>query len=420
MNYKEKIIEGLLSTKKYTLFFLFWLALGSLMGIIGGAVGALFSKTLAMVTDLRSEHSYLIFFLPVSGIAIIAIYKLCRLSKAGTNAVFETVRDEKTVPQLLAPAVFAATALTHLFGGSAGREGAALQIGGSLAAFFGKLFRINEKQLHILTMCGMAALFSAVFGTPVGACIFAIEVASVGRLYTAAMFPCIVASSSAYGTALMLGITSERYNVGEIPEFGLNVMLLTVAIGVCSAVVGILFCTAMHESHALFKKLFKNQFLRVAVGGIIVVLLSLLVGNGDYNGSGAHIIDGIFEGHSIVPYAFLLKILFTAITMGSGYKGGEIVPTLFIGATLGGTVAGLMGASVPLGAAIGMVSLFSAVTNCPITAATLAFELFGGGGAVFYMTAITVSYLLSGNFSLYNGQKIVYSRLNDTKIKTKG
>ncbi len=416
MNYREKITEKLAHTKEYIRYFLIWILLGTLMGVISGGIGAAFAHTLEAVTALRGKFPHLLFLLPVAGLTILLVYRACRIHKAGTNAVFETVRDERTVPILLAPAVFLGTALTHLCGGSAGREGAALQIGGSIAALLGKIFKLEKKRLHILTMCGMSALFSAVFGTPVGACVFAVEVASVGRLYTAAMFPCMVSSTVSYGVACLLGVHPEKYSVGVIPAFGFEVFAKAAIIGVAAAVVGILFCLTMHGTQELFRKTIKNEYLRVAAGGAIIIGLSLLVGEDTYNGSGVHIIEGIFEGSAVIPVAFLFKIVFTAITMGSGYKGGEIVPTLFIGATLGATAAGLLGLAAPFGAAIGMTAMFSAVTNCPLTAVFLACELFGAEGVVFYTAAILTSYLLSGNFSLYEGQKVVYSRLDDKKI----
>ena len=417
MSFTDKLNEGFESLKKYILAFFTWLGLGIVMGLVGGTVGAGFSRLLSYVGSVREESQFLIFCLPAAGIVIALIYKLLKLDGTGTNGVFETVRGEKNVPIPLAPAVFVTTAITHLFGGSAGREGAALQMGGSLAALIGKILCVNEKNLHILTMCGMSALFSAVFGTPVGACVFAVEVASSGRLYTAALFPCMVSSVTAYGAAVLLGVRPEHYEIGAVPEFSFEYVWYTLIIGVAAAVVGIFFCTAMHKTHHLMRRLFKNRMIRAAVGGAVIVVLTLLVGNGDYNGSGAHIIEGIFEGHPVRQEAFLLKILFTAVTMGSGFKGGEIVPTLFIGATLGATAAGYLGMSVTLGAAIGMSALFGGVTNCPLTATVLAFELFGAEGAVYYLTAILVCYLLTGHFSLYSGQKILFSRIDDSELQ---
>lgn len=416
---KEKITAFFKTPVEYILVFLLWSALGTLMGLIGGAIGALFSHTLEFVTEVRREYSWIIYLLPVGGLVITALYALCKLSGANTNTVFETVRDEREVPFLLAPAVFVGTVITHLLGGSAGREGAALQIGGSVASLLGKIIRIDERRRHILTMCGMSALFSALFGTPVGACIFAVEVASAGRLYTAAMYPCCVSSVVAHLVATQLGVVPEHYGVGEIPELAISTLGSTALIGVAAAVVSIIFCAVMHKTHHFLKRYVSNKYLRVALGGAVVVLLTLIVGTNDYNGSGVHIIAGIFDGDSVRPEAFALKIIFTAVTMSTGYKGGEIVPTMFIGATLGATLASLIGLSTPLGAAIGIAALFCGVTNCPIAAIVLSVEMFGAEGAVYYLTAALISYLLSGQYSLYSGQRIVYSKLDDTKISKK-
>ncbi len=413
---KEKIKAFFDMPIKYILVFALWSVLGGFMGLVGGGIGALFSHALEFAAELRGEHAWLVYFLPIGGLLIAVIYGVSKLSGSNTNTVFETVRDEKQVPFLLAPAVFVGTFITHLLGGSAGREGAALQIGGSIASLIGKIIHINERRKHILIMCGMSALFSALFGTPVGACIFAIEIASSGRLYTAALYPCCVSSVIAHFVATWLKVAPEHYEVGAIPELALAPVAFSAFVGIAAAVVSIVFCICMHKTHHLFKRVLPNKYFRTVVGGAIVILLTVLVGNSDYNGSGVHIIAGIFEGTSVPYVAFLLKIVFTAITMGSGYKGGEIVPTMFIGATLGATVATLVGLSAPFGAAIGIAALFCGVTNCPITAIILSVEMFGAEGIVYYLVAALISYLLSGQHSLYSGQRIVYSKLDDTKL----
>jgi len=417
MKYRELVLDCFGATKKYFFFFISWTFLGLLMGILGGAIGSAFAHSLEFAAEFRGRYPFLLLFLPIAGIIITAVYKLCKLKKAGTNGVFETVRDERTVPVLLAPAVFAGTFLTHICGGSAGREGAALQIGGSMASAIGKIIPINDRHRHILTLCGMSALFSALFGTPVGACVFAVEVVSVGKLYTAAFYPCITSSITAFIVAQKLHVAPERFNIGEVSWASVSSVWKAAIIGICAALVCILFCSLMHTTHHLFKKYIKNPYFRAAVGGVIIIILTVIVGNGDYDGSGHDIINGIFDGNPINPEAFLLKMLFTAVTMGSGFKGGEIVPTLFIGATLGGTVASLVGLSIPFGAALGMMSLFSAVTNCPLAAIVLFIELFGANGIVLCTLAVMISYLLAGKFGLYKGQKIVYSKLDDARMK---
>lgn len=413
---KEMLRHTAQDMRSYALAFLRWSVMGAVVGICGGVIGAAFSKCVALATTVREENGWLLYLLPLGGLLIVGLYRLCRVSGVGTNEVFRGVRTEKGVSVLLAPAIFIGTVITHLMGGSAGREGAALQLGGSVASFFGRIFRLSEKDRHILTMCGMSAVFAAVFGTPMGACVFAVEVVFVGRLLSAALFPCMVSAVTAYGTAMRLGAHAEHFNVELIPQFGLDTLWRVAVVAVAGAFVSILFCWVMHTGAHVFKRYFKNEFLRVAVGGVIIIGLSLLLGTHDYNGGGMHVIEHVFNEGIVRPEAFLLKMLFTSITIGAGYKGGEIVPTLFIGATMGGTVALLIGMDPAFGAAVGIAALFCGVTNCPVTTILLCIELFGGEGAVFYMVAALISFLLSGYFSLYSGQEMVFSKLNEDEV----
>ncbi len=360
------------------------------------------------------------YLLPLGGLLIVGLYKLCRVSGVGTNEVFESVRAEKGVSILLAPAIFLGTVITHLFGCSAGREGAALQLGGSVATLFGRLFRLSEQDRHILTMCGMSAVFAAVFGTPMAACVFAVEVVSVGRFCSAALFPCIVSASTAFAAAQLFGVEGERFPVSFVPAFSAESIWKMFVIAVAGALVSVLFCWAMHTGAHLFQRFIPNEWLRVAAGGVLVVALSLLVGTTDYNGGGISVIERVFVSGDVRPEAFLLKILFTAVTIGAGFKGGEIVPTLFIGATMGGALSLLIGLDPAFGAAVGIAALFCGVTNCPLATVLLSIELFGGEGALFYMLAACISFLLSGCFSLYTGQHIVFSKLREEEIDARG
>ena len=258
MENKEKIRSLAENVWAYIAAFLRWGVLGLLVGGLGGFVGALFAKSVAWATAMRGANPWLLYLLPVGGLAIVGVYKLCRVSGVGTNEVFEGVRSNKGVSILLAPAIFLGTTITHLLGGSAGREGAALQIGGSVATFFGKLFRLNEEDCHILTMCGMSGVFAAVFGTPMAACVFAIEVVSVGRFCTSALFPCIVSSASAYALALVMGVAPEHFLVENVPAFDISTMWRVLVIAILCAIASMLFCWAMHSGAKLFKKLFKR------------------------------------------------------------------------------------------------------------------------------------------------------------------
>lgn len=412
MSKKELIFQTTENVWTYIAAFLRWSFLGILVGILGGMLGVLFSKSVAFATEIRMGNPWLLYLLPLGGLAIVGLYKLCGVSGVGTNEVFEGVRTEKGVSVLLAPAIFLGTVITHLLGGSAGREGAALQLGGSVASFIGDAFHLKGKRRHILTMCGMSALFSAVFGTPMATCIFAVEVVSVGQIFTTALYPCMMAAVSAFGVAEFLGLPPERFRVEFVPQFGMTPLWRVVVVAICCAVVSMLFCWTMHAISHIFKKWFKNEYIRVAVGGLAIIALTFVVGTTDYNGGGIHIIERIFEENSARPEAFLLKIIFTAITIGAGFKGGEIIPTLFIGATLGGTISLMIGLSPAFGAAVGVAALFCGVTNCPLATVFLCMELFGSEGAIFYMVASFISFLLSGYYSLYSGQKIIFSKVH--------
>ncbi len=406
---KERLQNFGKSIGSHTLLFLRWLILGVLLGVVGGLIGTLFSKSVAYVTNVRTEYSWLVFLLPLGGLVSVALYKLCRLGGVGTNQVFESVRKEKTVSPLLAPAVFVASCITHLLGGSAGREGAALQLGGSVSALFAKIFRLDEKSRHIITMCGMGAFFSAIFGTPLGAFVFAIEVVSVGHFCSAAIFPGLISSATAFFVAHSLGAEAERFPLTAVPELSLKTMGLVLLIAMIGALVSILFCHSLHYTSKIFKKWFQNEYLRIAVGGVLIALLTLAVGT-DYNGGGIDVMLRIFETGDVRYEAFALKIIFTAITVAAGFKGGEIIPTLFIGATLGGALGTLLGLSPAFGAAVGIAALFCGVTNCPIATIILCIEMFGAEGSVCFALAAITSFLLSGNVSLYTSQRVVFSK----------
>lgn len=274
------------------------------IGLIGGAVGTAFSKAIVFVTELRTANGWLILLLPLGGLLSVAIYKIFKVTGIGTNQVFESVRTSEKVPYLLAPAIFIGASITHLFGGSAGREGAALQLGGSIASAFGSLLHLDKKTRHILTMCGMGALFSALFGTPVGTGVFALEVVSVGHFCSAAFFPVIVSSVSAYGVASLFGVKPERFIITEVPDLNIHSIWRIAVIALAGALVSIVFCKLIHFTEHNFKKIIKNDYLRIAVGGVVLVGLTALVGSQEYNGGGIEIIEHIFETGEVRYEAF--------------------------------------------------------------------------------------------------------------------
>ncbi|MBQ6845750.1 MAG: chloride channel protein, partial [Oscillospiraceae bacterium] len=325
--------------------------------------------------------------------------------------------SEKDIPWYMAPFIFVGTVITHLLGGSAGREGAALQVGGCIGYNLGKIIRLNKNDMHIIIMAGMSAVFTAMFGTPMTAVLFALEVTSVGVMYYAGFLPCTVSSLVAYGISLAFGISPVSFNVVNVPDFGVENAVRVGILAILCAIVCVIFCLTMKKGEELSKKFLKNSYLRIFVGGLLIVGLTLLCGTYDYNGAGIHVIEGAMQG-SADYWDFALKIVFTAITVAAGFKGGEIVPTFFIGATFGCVVAPLLGIDPGFGAAIGFVALFCGVVNCPIASLMLSFEVFGGTALPAFMIACGISYMMSGYTGLYKSQKIMYSKLEAKFVDT--
>lgn len=395
----------------YIKVFLKWTLLAVLVGLVGGVVGSFFHMAVDYATELRAEHTWLIFLLPIGGLTIAGLYALCKKSgKIDTNRVFESVRTDEKVPFVMAPLIFVSTTITHLLGGSAGREGAALQLGGSLGYRLGKCFRLNSRDLHIIVMAGMSSVFAALFGTPLAAMFFSLEVTSVGVMYYAALLPCAVAALVGAKVALLFGISPVRFGEAIMQSASVSVVIKAVILAVLCALVCMLFCMAIKKSEHYAEKWFPNKYLRAVVGAVVIVLLTLLVGHQDYNGAGMHIISNAMAG-SARPEAFMLKIIFTAITISAGFKGGEIVPTFFIGSTFGCVLGGVLGLDPSFGAALGFVALFCGVVNCPVASVMLAVEVFGIDSILVFAVVCGVTYMMSGYCSLYSSQKIMYSKL---------
>lgn len=405
---------------KQGMLFLKWLLYSAGIGLLVGGVAAAFHLGIDWAAELRAREPWILWLLPVGGMAIVLLYRVCRMEKdQGTNLVLAAVREAEPLKLRTAPLIFLSTIVTHLVGGSAGREGAALQLGGSLAAWVGREIRLDAKDSRVMVMCGMSAAFSALFGTPLTAVCFSMEVVSVGVMYYAALVPCVVASLTALQVAQGFGLhQSPGYEIGRVLELGPLSMVQAAALGLLCALVSILFCKVLHTAPKLYAKYFPNPLLRAAAGGALVLALTLLVGSQDYNGAGDGVIRRMLAGETI-PEAFLMKILFTALTLGAGFRGGEIVPVLFTGAAFGTTVGPLLGLPHGFGGALGMAAVFCGATNCPMTALMLAFELFGGESLTLYAVCCGVAYMLSGYYGLYSEQKIVYSKFRTEWINKK-
>ena len=387
-----------------------WVIFALITGLVVGSIATIFHFSITIATMVREKTPWVIFLLPIVGLMIVRCYRMVKDEKElSTNSVLSAIHSNEKLPLKMAPLIFVSTVITHLFGGSAGREGAALQLGGSIGNGLGALFHFDDDDKHIMIMCGMSAAFAALFGTPMAAAIFSMEVISVGIMQYSALVPCVIASLSAFSVAQAFGVGQELFLVSQVPNFTIFSATKVTILAVLCAVLSIAFCVLLHQTEHLYKKLFKNQYLRVVVGGCLIIVLTLLVGDQTYNGTGMHVIEEAMEGH-VVPYAFLLKMLFTAITIGAGYKGGEIVPSFFIGATFGCLFGNILGFAPDLCAAVGMTSLFCGVTNCPVTSLLISFELFGYDGMPYYLLAVAFSYMLSGYYGLYSSQRIMYSK----------
>ena len=391
---KTNIIE----TARHLYYFMKWMVLATVVGLITGLVGSAFAHGLTFVTDLRAQYPQLILGLPFGGLLIVWLYHIShRDHDKGTNMVLAAVREQDTIPVRVTPLIFVSTLITHLFGGSAGREGAALQMGGSIGNGLARLLKLERKSVNSMIMCGMSGAFSALFGTPMAAAIFSMEVVSVGLMYYAA---------------------GESFTIVNLPEFALMPAVKIIILAVLCAAVSAVFCKILHTVSDLAKKKIKNPYIRVVAGSIVIILLTWMLGTTDYLGAGMPVIERAMEGH-VRPEAFLVKMIFTAITLGVGFRGGEIVPTLYVGATFGCFAGGLLGISPSLCAAVGMASVFCGVTNTPISTLLIALELFGMDAFPYMMLGIAVSYMLSGYSGLYHSQRIIYSKFRPEMNKGK-
>lgn len=413
LNIKKDIRDVL----RYAGAFAKWLLLALAVGALGGLVGSVFHISVDRATSLRVDSfPWLIYLLPLGGVLITAFYMLFRrFGHIDTNRVIESVQGSGKVPLAMIPLIFVSTVITHLLGGSAGREGAALQLGGSIGYNLGRLVRLSEHDLHIIVMTGMSSVFAALFGTPLTAAIFAIEVTSVGVVHYAAFFPCFIGALTAYEISLAFGISPVAFALSIHDEISAMLLLRVVALSLLCALVGILFCSCITLFENFGERFMKNKYLRALLGGALLILLTTLVGSQDYNGAGVNVIARAIDGEA-APEAFVMKMIFTAVTIAAGFKGGEIVPTFFIGSTFGCVVAPLLGLDPSLAAAIGFVALFCSVVNSPLASVMLSIEVFGEAGLFYFALACSISYMMSGSFGLYKSQKIVYSKLDDEYV----
>ena len=397
--------------KLYSITFLKWGLFGLLMGVLGGLLGAGFHYALHFVTHLRSEHTWLIFLLPVGGLLSVGIYTLFRQrGNRGTNQIIDAVLNGENVSPLVAPTIFLATATTHLFGGSAGREGAALQLGGATASMLSRVFHLNETDRKILIMSGMSAVFAGLFGTPLTAALFCMEFESVGTIFSPALLPCYVAAFTAAKLSGLLGVHAEGLLLETVTAVTLGNVWKFLILAILVSLVGIAMCWLFHKAEHLAQHHIRSPWLRIVIGGIVITVLTLLVGDQRYNGAGMDMALGAVEGNA-QWFDFILKMLFTAITLAAGFKGGEIVPTFCIGATFGCIAGGLLGLDPGICGALGLVGLFCCATNSPFASIVLSIEMFGGSNLHLFALICVICFVLSGHSGLYSSQIIAFPKV---------
>lgn len=389
-----------------------WVVFAILSGVLVGSVGTLFYLCMALVTLVRTKNPWLIFLLPVGGILIVGAYRLLHDERdTGTNLVLSAIHSGDELPLRMAPLIFISTLITHLFGGSAGREGAALQMGGSIGWNVGKLLHLSDYVRRTATISGMAAFFSALFGTPLTAALFAMMVEDVGLTFTSAFMPAFTSALIAYGVSLFFGISPTNFVLNSIPHLTLETALQTALLGIACAAVTRLFCWTLHTLEHGIPKRIPNPWLRAFAGGAAVVAFSYLFGVGRYNGAGMAVIADAVEQGTALPWDFACKIFLTALTLAVGFKGGEVVPSFYIGATFGCIAGPWLGLPAGFAGAIGLVCVFCGATNALIPSILLGFELFGGQGLELIALGCGVCYMLSGHHGLYSSQTFVTNKL---------
>lgn len=388
-----------------------WLALSTVVGLLSGSASAVFLFALEAATGYREAHRWIVWLLPLAGFGVGWIYlQIGQRVEGGNNLLIDEIHDpQKVIPLHMAPLILVSTVISHMFGASVGREGTAVQMGGALADQLTRLFRLNKEDRRILLMAGISAGFASVFGTPLAGAVFALEVLAIGRLRYDALLACSIAAVVGDQTTMLWGIHHTHYAVNAIPALSLWGLTAALIAGGIFGVVGMLFADGTHWLSTFFKKHVSYPPLRPLIGGVVIAAALWFLGAWRYAGLGIPVIVESFE-HQLMPWDFLGKMVFTIGSLGSGFKGGEVTPLFYIGATLGNALAPLLNMPFALLAALGFVGVFAGAANTPLACTLMAMELFGVEIGVYALVACVISYLFSGHTGIYKAQRIGHSK----------
>lgn len=392
-----KCIDG----SKTTLVFLKLCASGVLIGAVGGLISAAFAHLLSLVIALREAASWLVLLLPIGGIATVLLYRaLGTKEDYGTNTMVESLKNDGEIKPVLSPLIFVSTVMTHLFGGSAGKEGAAIQLGGAAASGFSDILRLKKEERAVFIMCGMTAMFAGMFGTPLTAAFFILEFRSNKKTLSFAILPCLISAFAAKMIASFLGVAGESFHFKNANSLSFALIGKVLILSVAVYLLGVVMCFVWNKTKTWVRKRIPNSFFRIVLGAGVLIVFTVCVGDMRYNGSGMDMALAAVEGKT-AWFDFLFKILFTAITLAAGFKGGEIVPTFCIGATFGCALGGLLGLDVSLAATLGLVGLFCCATNSLVSAVFLGVELFGFSALPYFIMICVILWLLPKREGLF-------------------
>ena len=393
------------------LYMIKWIILAGFVGILAGSASALFLVSLEWAAQTREAYSWFLFLLPIGGMLVSFLYWKYGLNSAkGNNLIIEQATGAKeSIPFRMAPLVLFGTIVTHLFGGSAGREGTAVQMGGAFSELVGKIFKLDAVDRKIIIICGISSGFGSVFGTPLAGTVFGLEVLALGLIKHEAIFPAFVAAFVGDFVTTAWGVGHHHYDIGTIPTLSILLLIKIILASILFGLTSTLFSQLTHWLKKQYTKIFPNPMIKSFVGGLVIIALVYLIGTRKYLGLGLPLIDDAFEGN-VSPLTFITKLLFTSLTLGAGYQGGEVTPLFAIGSTLGSFLGEYLHVSIPFLAALGFIGVFCGATNTPLACFIMGIELFGSEASLYLFLVCIISYLFSGHTGIYTSQQIGISK----------